>query len=137
ETKARTAGLLDHLEAEGLALPQLPVTINLTGCSNACTRYQVADLGFMGSLRKNAEGVEEEAYQVHLAGGIGEAQRLGNRLKGVVPAAELERYTGAVLSDYRRHGQPDETFVQFADRLGAERFQPDAVLAATREVVGV
>jgi len=135
ETKTRTAGLIDHLEAGGLALPQLPVTINLTGCSNACTRYQVADLGFMGSLRKNAEGVEEEAYQVHLAGGIGQAQRLGNKLKGVVLAKDLNSYTAAVLADYEANAQPDELFVDFADRLGHERFQPDAVLTAAREVV--
>ncbi|WP_407570905.1 nitrite/sulfite reductase [Deinococcus altitudinis] len=135
ETKARTAGLIDHLEAGGLALPQLPVTINLTGCSNACTRYQVADLGFMGSLRKNAEGVEEEAYQVHLAGGIGQAQRLGNKLKGVVLAKDLNSYTAAVLADYEANAQPDELFVDFADRVGHEHFQPDVVLTAAREVV--
>ena len=128
ETKARTAGLIDHLEAGGLALPQLPVTINLTGCSNACTRYQVADLGFMGALRKNADGVEEEAYNVHLAGGIGHAQRLGDKLKGVVLARELSNYTAAVLGDYQQHAQPDEAFADFADRVGHERFLPDTVL---------
>ena len=133
ETKARTAGLIDHLELEGLALPQLPVTINLTGCSNACTRYQVADLGFMGSLRKNAEGVEEEAYQVHLAGGIGHAQRLGNKLKGVVLARDLSSYTASVLDDYKQHAQPDEAFATFADRVGHERFLPDAVLNIQRD----
>ncbi|MFC4453079.1 nitrite/sulfite reductase [Deinococcus sonorensis] len=137
ETKERTANLIDHLEAGGLALPQLPVTINLTGCSNACTRYQVADLGFMGSLRKNAEGVEEEAYQVHLAGGIGAAQRLGTKLKGVVLAKDLDRYTASVLRDYETQGLPDETFVQFADRVGAERFLPDAVLNPDKQPVGV
>jgi sulfite reductase (ferredoxin) len=136
ETKARTAGLIDHLELEGLALPQLPVTINLTGCSNACTRYQVADLGFMGALRKNADGVEEEAYNVHLAGGIGHAQRLGNKLKGAVLAKELNTYTAAVLDDYKQNAQPDEAFADFADRVGHERFQPDAVLNAARETVG-
>jgi sulfite reductase (ferredoxin) len=136
ETKARTAGLIDHLEAGGLALPQLPVTINLTGCSNACTRYQVADLGFMGSLRKNADGVEEEAYQVHLAGGIGHAQRLGNKLKGVVLAKDLSQYTAAVLADYKANAEHDEAFATFADRLGHERFLPDAVLTAAKSAAG-
>ncbi len=135
ETKARTAGLIDHLEAGGLALPQLPVTINLTGCSNACTRYQVADLGFMGSLRKNADGVEEEAYGVHLAGGIGHAQRLGAKLKGVVLARDLDTYTASVLSDYKQNALPDETFADFADRVGHDRFVPDAVLGTGKAPV--
>ena len=141
ETKARTAGLIDHLEAGGLSLPQLPITINLTGCSNACTRYQVADLGFMGALRTAADGSSQEAYQVHLAGGLGAAQRLGSKLRGVVLASELERYTAAVLGDYAAHAGPGELFAAFADRVGHERFLPDAVLGAKpdaeREPVGV
>ena len=41
----------------------------------------------------------------------------------------------AMLADYEANAQPDELFVDFADRLGHERFQPDAVLTAAREVV--
>ncbi|ADV67576.1 nitrite/sulfite reductase [Deinococcus maricopensis] len=124
ETKARTAGLVDQLEAKFADL-DVPFTINLTGCSNACTRYQVADLGFMGALRG-----EEEVYNVHLAGSIGQAQRTGNKLKGVVPAVRLTEYTEGVLRDFRAHKLPGESFVEYADRVGHERFTPDAVLNA-------
>ncbi|GGQ97662.1 nitrite/sulfite reductase [Deinococcus ruber] len=127
ETKARTAALIDHLEG-ALPLPQLPVTINLTGCSNACTRYQVADLGFMGSLRG-----EDEAYQVHLAGGLGAAQRLGSKLKGVVLARDLDTYTERVLGDYAANAEEGELFSAFADRVGHERFLPDSVLKAEKD----
>ncbi len=124
ETKLRTAALVDHLEPR-LADLELPVTINLTGCSNACTRYQVADLGFMG-----AEYQGEEIYNVHLGGSLGEAQRLGHKLKGRVPATRLNEYTERVLTDYKRNRTPGESFVQFVDRVGPDRFQPDAVLTA-------
>ncbi|WP_027480731.1 nitrite/sulfite reductase [Deinococcus pimensis] len=124
ETKARTAHLVDHLEPL-LADLDVPVTINLTGCSNACTRYQVADLGFMG-----ANHLGEEVYMVHLGGSIGEAQRLGTRLKGRVPSADLHVYAERVFGDFQRNRRVGESFVTFVDRVGADRFQPDAVLGA-------
>jgi len=125
ETKARTANLVDDLEPKFAGL-DVPFTINLTGCSNACTRYQVADLGLMGALRG-----EEEVYNVHLAGSIGQAQRTGTKLKGVVPAVRLNEYAEAVLSDFQAGKQPGESFVEYADRVGHERFTPDAVLNPT------
>jgi len=124
ETKARTAALVDHLEPKFQDL-DVPITINLTGCSNACTRYQVADLGFMG-----ANHLGEEVYNVHLAGSLGEAQRLGTKLKGRVKATDLDTYTERVLADFRRNRHAGESFVQYVDRVGSARFVPENVLAA-------
>ena len=123
ETKARTASLIDALESkfEGL---DVPVTINLTGCSNACTRYQVADLGFMG-----ANHLGEEVFQVHLGGSLGQAQRLGAKLKGRIPAAQLQEYVNGVLKQFEREKGTLESFTDFVDRVGAERFSPDVILA--------
>ncbi len=122
ETKARTAALVDYLEPKFSDL-DVPFTINLTGCSNACTRYQVADLGFMG-----ANHLGEEVYMVNLAGSLGEAQRLGGKLKGRVRADELNTYTERVLEDFRSGRVPGESFVAYVDRVGSERFVPEAVL---------
>ncbi|AIZ44221.1 ferredoxin--nitrite reductase [Deinococcus radiopugnans] len=141
ETKARVADMIDTLEPLHSDL-DVPFVINLTGCSNACTRYQVADLGFMGALRQLKEGGEEEVYNVHLAGSIGQAQRTGSKLKGIVPATRLTEYTDRVLSDFKAHKTEGESFVEYADRMGNERFLPDTVLAAQdagleeRELVG-
>ncbi|WP_034384785.1 nitrite/sulfite reductase [Deinococcus sp. YIM 77859] len=129
ETKARTAALVNDLEPKFSDL-DVPFTINLTGCSNACTRYQVADLGFMGSLRG-----EEEVFQVHLAGSIGQAQRTGTKLKGFVPGTRLNEYTEAVLADFRANKRPGESFVEYADRVGHERFAPDTLLKPDEEAV--
>nr|WP_221277009.1 nitrite/sulfite reductase [Deinobacterium chartae] len=123
ETKQRTSDLVNYLEPRFRELGA-PITINLTGCSNACTRYQVADLGFMG-----ASHAGEEVYMVHLAGGIGEAQRLGTRLKGRVPASELHLYAERALEEFRRHRLQGESFVRFVDRVGSDRFLPDVLLA--------
>ncbi|MFC4425753.1 nitrite/sulfite reductase [Deinococcus navajonensis] len=134
ETKARTANLVDHIEARFSDL-DVPFTINLTGCSNACTRYQVADLGFMGANKTDPDGTVHEVYNVHLAGSIGQAQRTGTKLKGSVSAERLNEYTEAVLTDFRAGKLPGESFVEYADRVGHERFTPEAVLAP-RELVG-
>lgn len=123
ETKARTAAAIDYLEPKFLDL-DVPITINLTGCSNACTRYQVADLGFMGS---NFSG--QEVFQVHLAGSLGEAQRTGIKLKGRVLTEQLHIYTERVLNYFKQNKAPNESFVQFVDRVGTEPFLPDNVLA--------
>ncbi len=136
ETKARTANLVNQLEAKFANL-DVPFTINLTGCSNACTRYQVADLGFMGAQRVNKEGVEEEVYNVHLAGSIGQAHRTGAKLKGVVPATRLNEYTDAVLSDFKANKQAGESFVEYSDRVGAAHFVPDTVLGSPKELVKI
>lgn len=129
ETKARVAGMIDTLEPLHTDL-DVPFVINLTGCSNACTRYQVADLGFMGALRQNKAGGEEEVYNVHLAGSIGQAQRTGTKLRGIVPAERLTEYTDRVLTDFKANKAAGESFVEYADRLGHEHFTPDAVLGA-------
>jgi len=123
------AGMIDVLEPKHTDL-DVPFVINLTGCSNACTRYQVADLGFMGALRANKEtGGEDEVYNVHLAGSIGQAQRTGTKLRGVVPAERLTEYTDRVIADFKSHKSGGESFVEYADRVGHERFTPEAVLA--------
>ncbi|GAA4022151.1 nitrite/sulfite reductase [Deinococcus rubellus] len=137
ETKARVAGMIDDLEVKHSDL-DVPFVINLTGCSNACTRYQVADLGFMGAQRASKSGIEnefEEVYTVHLAGSIGQAERVGAKLKGAVPAERLTEYTDKVISDFKAHKSAGESFVEYADRVGQERFLPDRVLAPEPELV--
>ncbi|AZI42451.1 nitrite/sulfite reductase [Deinococcus psychrotolerans] len=137
ETKARVAGLIDELEVKHSDL-DVPFVINLTGCSNACTRYQVADLGFMGAQRASKEGEEgafDEVYNVHLAGSIGQAERVGAKLRGVVPADRLTEYTDKVLSDFKANKAAAESFVEYADRVGQANFLPDHVLATEPELV--
>lgn len=137
ETKARVAGMIDALEVKHSDL-DVPFVINLTGCSNACTRYQVADLGFMGAQRASKSGEEgafDEVYNVHLAGSLGQAERVGAKLKGVVPAERLTEYTDKVLSDFKANKEAAESFVEYADRVGQEKFLPDHVLAPEPEAV--
>jgi sulfite reductase (ferredoxin) len=126
ETKAKTTNLVEHLEAKfGNSFPHA-FSINLTGCSNACARYQVADLGYMGSLRGT-----EEAYQVFIAGGLDGGHRLGDKLKTVVLAKDLERYNEVVIERFLKERSGNETWREFVLRLGVSQFEPERVLESS------
>ena len=128
ETKAKTTHLVEHLEAKfGNTFPHV-FSINLTGCSNACARYQVADLGFMGANRAGDNGEQEEVYQVHLSGGLDVEARLGDKLKSVVPAAQLEEYSEKVITGFLAHRVGSETWREYTMRIGSSAFEPSTVL---------
>ena len=68
ETKARARLVVEELEAR---LPEfdVPFTIHVNGCPNACARTQVADVGLKGMVQSDADGNLVELFQVHLGGG--------------------------------------------------------------------
>src|SRR5207245_7448008 len=76
ETKHRADWLYRELEER---LPDFdePIRINVNGCPNSCTRFQVADIGFMGSLIGASDGTKVDAYQVTLGGHLRERPAFG------------------------------------------------------------
>ena len=109
ETKQRADWLYRELE-ERLPGFDEPIRINLNGCPNSCARFQVADIGLMGSLVSKPDGTRADAYQVHLGGHLGAERRFGRKVKGVkVPAADLANYVERLLRRYlstRSEGEP-------------------------------
>ena len=53
ETKGRAQELYAELERRLPDFPE-PVSINVNGCPNSCARFQVADIGFKGSVARGA-----------------------------------------------------------------------------------
>jgi sulfite reductase (ferredoxin) len=116
ETKQRADWLYRELE-ERLPGFDEPIRINLNGCPNSCARFQVADIGLMGSLTTKPDGTKVDAYQVHLGGHLGDESRLGRKVKGLkVPAADLARYVERLLRRYLSTRQEGERFHQWAVR---------------------
>jgi sulfite reductase (ferredoxin) len=116
ETKHRADWLYRELEDR---LPEFdePIRINLNGCPNSCARFQVADIGFMGSLMTKPDGTKADAFQVHLGGHLGEDNRLGRKVKGLkVPGYQLADYCEGLLRRYMSTRQPDERFHQWTIR---------------------
>ncbi|HWP34614.1 MAG TPA: nitrite/sulfite reductase [Thermodesulfobacteriota bacterium] len=118
ETKEKAREIVLHLEQ---ALPDLdePININVTGCPNSCTRYQLADIGLLGSQVKVPGGEPQPAYQVYLGGRGGEGRRFGRHLKRRVLADELAGYIERVIRQYLAERRPGERFGDYVGRLDA------------------
>jgi sulfite reductase (ferredoxin) len=115
ETKARAETIRLELEQR---LPDFdtPITINVNGCPNSCARFQIADVGFKGMVQKGKDG-DEEAFQIHLGGVLGEQATLGRKFRGLkVTAAEAPVYAERVLRGYLDRREDGEAFATYVTR---------------------
>ncbi len=116
ETKQRAADLISELE---LRFPDLdvPVSVNVNGCPNACARTQVADIGLKGMLVLDADGRQVEGYQVHLGGGLGLDPKFGKKLRAhKVTSTGLDDYVSNVVTAFLDQRHPDEAFATWVGR---------------------
>ena len=120
ETKQRADWLYRELEER---LPDFdePIQINVNGCPNSCARFQVADIGLMGSLITLPNGNKADGFQVHLGGHLGEEHRFGRKVKGLkVPAQDLADYLERLLRRFLATKQEGEPFHRWAQRASEE-----------------
>jgi len=118
ETKQRAADLYAELERR---LPgfDTPVTINVNGCPNSCARFQVADIGFKGSIVGGEEG-----FQVHLGGALGIDAGFGRKLRGLkVTSDGMTDYVERVLRNYLADRADGEQFAAWARRADESLLQ--------------
>lgn len=116
ETKHRADWLYRELEDRIPEFDQ-PIRININGCPNSCCRFQIADIGLMGSLMTKPDGTKADAFQVHLGGHLGEDHRLGRKVKALkVPAYQLADYVEGLLRRYMNTRAEGEQFHEWAVR---------------------
>jgi sulfite reductase (ferredoxin) len=118
ETKARANDLYAELEKR---LPDFdtPITINVNGCPNSCARFQVADIGLKGMIVDDDEG-----FQVHLGGAIGEDSGFGRKVRGLkVRTADLPDYVERVLRNYQQDRTDGERFATWVRRADESLIQ--------------
>lgn len=116
ETKARAADMVAELE-DRLPTFDAPLSIHVNGCPNSCARFQVADIGFKGSLVTDDDGRTVEGFQVHLGGTLGGGVGLGRKLRAhKVTADELPVFVERVTSNYLEQREVDESFAVWATR---------------------
>ena len=118
ETKERAIRLVEDLEKRLADVqPDVPISIHLNGCPNACARTQVADIGLKGQIVTDAEGNQVEGFQVHLGGGLGLDSGFGRKLRGLkVTSAELGEYVERVVRRFAEQRTDDERFAQWVLR---------------------
>jgi sulfite reductase (ferredoxin) len=116
ETKQRAADLIAELESRFPDL-DVPITVNVNGCPNACARTQVADIGLKGMLVLDADGQQVEGYQVHLGGALGLTPGFGKKLRAhKVTSTGLDDYVTNVVSAFLDQRGDDESFATWVTR---------------------
>ncbi|XP_064981693.1 ferredoxin--nitrite reductase, chloroplastic-like [Musa acuminata AAA Group] len=110
ETKARAMQVTEEVEKR-VSLGRA-VRMHWTGCPNSCGQVQVADIGFMGCMTRDAEGKVCEGADIYLGGRIGSDSHLGDLHKKAVPCKDLVPVVVDILVEHfgavRREREEDE-----------------------------
>lgn len=120
ETKERMRQLASYLD-EHLELDE-PVRLHMVGCPNSCGQRQIADIGLQGSLVKTADGMKE-AFDIYIGGTLGPNARFNEKLNGRIKVDELPQVLLSLLGFFKETKEPEESFLQFVDRVGKQAFQ--------------
>ena len=116
ETKARAHTVIAEMERR---LPDfdVPFSIHLNGCPNACARTQVADVGLKGMVQSEEDGTLVEIFQVHLGGGLGTSPQLARKTRALkVRAEDLPDYVERLAGRYLAQRHDGEPFAEWAHR---------------------
>jgi sulfite reductase (ferredoxin) len=116
ETKARARTVVAEMERR---LPEfdVPFSIHVNGCPNACARTQVADVGLKGMVQTDDDGNLVEVFQVHLGGGLGTDPQLARKTRALkVRAEDLPDYIERLAVRYLAQREEGEPFAQWAHR---------------------
>ncbi|MBM4196060.1 MAG: nitrite/sulfite reductase [Gammaproteobacteria bacterium] len=106
-------------ESEAAAIGNL--TINISGCMNACGHHHVGHIGILG-VEKNGQ----EFYQLTLGGSSAEDTSLGDRLGPGVAAHEVPDLIGRVVDHYKAVRHKGERFLDTYRRVGMDEFKTAA-----------
>jgi len=131
DTKNRARDLVAELERRFPDL-DVPITVNVNGCPNACARTQVADIGLKGQLVMDGDR-QVEGFQVHLGGATGLQANFGRKLRAhKVTSAGLDDYVTTVVTHFLADRAADESFATWVARADEDLLRGDKVLEATR-----
>jgi sulfite reductase (NADPH) hemoprotein beta-component len=97
------------------------LTINISGCMNACGHHHVGHIGILG-VEKNGQ----EFYQFTLGGASDQTASLGDRLGPGVSADEVPGLIGRLVDRYTAIRQPGERFLDTYRRVGMDPFKQAA-----------
>ncbi len=131
DTKNRARDLVAELERRFPGL-EVPITVNVNGCPNACARTQVADIGLKGQL-VTVDGEQVEGFQVHLGGATGLGANFGRKLRAhKVTSAGLDDYVTAVVASFLADRDDDESFADWAARADEELLRGESPVGLDR-----
>ncbi len=101
------------------------LTLNISGCINACGHHHAASIGILGLNR-----AETENYQITLGGSSNDNASVGEILGPGFSQEEIPAAVDRILDFYQASKQPDENFNQVYQRLGKSAFKEAVYVAA-------
>ena len=94
------------------------LSLNISGCMNACGHHHVGNIGILGVDKKG-----EEFYQVSLGGSADNEAALGKIVGPAFSQDEIPDVIEKIVSVYRQQRAGDEVFLNTFNRVGLEPFK--------------
>ncbi|MAZ86901.1 MAG: sulfite reductase [Cellvibrionaceae bacterium] len=95
------------------------LSLNISGCMNACAHHHVSDIGILGVDKKG-----EEFYQVMLGGDDGRRKAAIGKVLGPASAREaIPRVVQRILDVFLEHRIANESFAEVYQRIGLSYFK--------------
>jgi len=94
------------------------VSVNISGCINACAHHHVASIGILGLDRGGVEN-----YQITLGGRSDQNARLGERMGPGIAADEVAPTVEKIVHLYINQRTKNESFTDTYQRIGKESFK--------------
>ena len=94
------------------------VSINISGCINACAHHHVANIGILGLDRGGVEN-----YQLTLGGRSDEGARVGDRMGPGISADDVAPTVERIVHFYVNERKENETFNDTYERIGKEPYK--------------
>ncbi|MGF1508140.1 MAG: nitrite/sulfite reductase [Myxococcota bacterium] len=98
-----------------------PLSINISGCINACGHHHVGNIGILGIDKRGVEN-----FQIALGGSADEQAALARVLGPAVPLQEVPEVVERILERFVELRRDDETFIETVRRVGVEAFKEHA-----------
>jgi sulfite reductase (NADPH) hemoprotein beta-component len=94
------------------------LTLNISGCMNACGHHHVGNIGILGVDKKG-----EEFYQVTLGGSADRNAALGSVLGPSFAQEAMPDVIAKIVDVYMEHRQEGENFLATYNRIGIEPYK--------------
>ena len=104
----------DHDELKSIG----QLTLNISGCMNACGHHHVGNIGILGVDKKG-----EEFYQISLGGSADNHTSIGKIMGPAFAQEEIPDVVATIIEVYKSNRTDGETFTQTFARIGMQPFK--------------
>ncbi|MFC6672751.1 nitrite/sulfite reductase [Marinobacterium aestuariivivens] len=94
------------------------ISLNISGCVNACGHHHIGNIGILGVDRKG-----EEYFQITIGGAQGKDSAIGKVIGPSVRAGDVPDTIDRLLAIYLQYREAEEVFIDTLDRVGLQPFK--------------